>query len=1505
VPVAGIITISPGHDASYPWRQIGTTADITRSMHQATDYYLSPAAKGGEPPGRWHGAGLEMLGFREGHVIDRAVFEQLYGQFVDPHDPAGQARLGRMPQRFRAADEIYATLAALEPAATAERRAELMTEARTQVRTPVQYFDATFSVSKSITLLHASALASAARAAEEGDLAAAALWGQAADRVWAAIQAGNAAALEYLQREAGYTRSGYHGRQEDGITTGRWEDAHGFIVGSFAQHTSRDGDPQLHIHNLILNRVMRERDGAWRTLDSRALHEYRGAASAIASLVMESELSREFGVGWVRRADGHGREVAGVSAKLMAQFSSRRQSISALTARLAVEFEAQHGYAPDARALGKLRQWANHASRAAKDDEPLDIAAEVRRWAAQARVGEAGALEPVLSAVSNRPGAGAAGPAPEPVRWLSAAQEQELMAQALARVQQAQPTWRKADLIRHLGELLPDHVACADGKNAVRLLPALADRVLAGAGGQQVLTLEAPDWPRAPEALRRADGRSVYRPHGATRYATQDQLLMEERLTIQARQPGAPRIEPELAARLLGADQAQLEAQLRPGGHARADPADVEQPKWDGPGLRLDQAAAAYLAVTSDRRTEILVGPAGSGKTRTAGQIARLWREAGMGEVHGLATSQAARNVLHDAGVHLASNTALFLQRLAGGPPGREQQVRPGTLLLLDEASMMSITDLAAIMNIAVDRGCRVLITGDHEQLAAVEGGGGMLMLTRQLGYAQLTEPVRFSQRWERDASLRLRAGDASVLTVYDQQGRLRGGDVEESMEQACRAWLADHLNGHDTLLLARTEEQARELSRRVRDYLVRYGHVSTDVEIGLRHGAIASRGDLIMARQNDRRIIAGARGRWLTNRDVLCVEQITGRSVTVRRMTGRDKQGKPTWSARFDLPRTYHLLHCDLAYATTTHAAQGRTTGICHLFVDGLGDRQGLYVGMSRGWLANYAYCATGPRADNALPGSRPAPELARADRIARLHAGIVPSDPVLSRSSKPETRQHPVSVMAGSLGRDGTVMSATETVRRELSQADHLGALSSIWYDLVRRAQITRYEQLLRAHLSEADADSALTDPACTWLWRTLREAELAGQDADGVLSSVIAGRSLRGSRHVARVVDARIRRAIDYATPRPRPPWSQQIPETGDPEMDRYLTELAHAMDDRITRIGDHIAETRPSWATNALGQPPEDPVQRAAWTARAAQLGAYRELYGYSSPADAIGPEPGRTSPDARAAWHTAFAALGSIDGVDLRGCTDGQLHLHRAIYQQQTSWAPPYVAEDLRLARLQARTAHENRIHEEQERRATSDPDAASRHKRLAAAWRDMHAKATGIVDALASAHWTRQQWEVHTEPARQLALAANRELRRRHPRQVLEPVQSAEPTSNGPAPPSPPDDRVERNTNRSEPAGQQVMPGAGNLAWSVIQERIVRISQDARAAQAKLDHLGGMPIPIEDTEALDLGSARKLTSRRERDAIVQPARPDIAPASEVLRRSEGRCMSAIPEAENS
>ena len=91
--MAVVLKINPGFDASYPWREIGTGQHVQPAG--GLDYYLAPADKGGEPAGRWAGRGLPALGFTAGQVIDRAVFEPLYGQHLDPRDPTGQTRLGR------------------------------------------------------------------------------------------------------------------------------------------------------------------------------------------------------------------------------------------------------------------------------------------------------------------------------------------------------------------------------------------------------------------------------------------------------------------------------------------------------------------------------------------------------------------------------------------------------------------------------------------------------------------------------------------------------------------------------------------------------------------------------------------------------------------------------------------------------------------------------------------------------------------------------------------------------------------------------------------------------------------------------------------------------------------------------------------------------------------------------------------------------------------------------------------------------------------------------------------------------------------------------------------------------------------------------------------------------------------------------------------------------------------------------------------------------------------
>jgi hypothetical protein len=100
---------------------------------------------------------------------------------------------------------------------------------------------------------------------------------------------------------------------------------------------------------------------------------------------------------------------------------------------------------------------------------------------------------------------------------------------------------------------------------------------------------------------------------------------------------------------------------------------------------------------------------------------------------------------------------------------------------------MMSIPDLADIIAHAVKRGAKVVVAGDQEQLAADQACGGMRLLATRLGYVQLTDAVRFTAAWERDASLRLRSGDPTVLDVYAEHGRILSAPPEEALDLAAR----------------------------------------------------------------------------------------------------------------------------------------------------------------------------------------------------------------------------------------------------------------------------------------------------------------------------------------------------------------------------------------------------------------------------------------------------------------------------------------------------------------------------------------------------------------------------------------------------------------------------------------------------------------------------------------------------------------------------------------------
>jgi hypothetical protein len=653
------------------------------------------------------------------------------------------------------------------------------------------------------------------------------------------------------------------------------------------------------------------------------------------------------------------------------------------------------------------------------------------------------------------------------------------------------------------------------------------------------------------------------------------------------------------------------------------------------------------------------------------------------------------------------------------------------------------------------------------------------------------------------------------------------------------------------------------------------------------------------MARKNANQINAGQPGRTLANRDILRVvsteASVGGMLVQVERLTGRDAAtGRESWSEPFLLSRAYLRADTHLAYAMTFHAAEGQTVDSGIAVFTGEEDRQTVTVALTRGRDRNEAWVIAGWRIADPAPGSQPAPELARYDQLARERAGHHRgAQRAVSNVATAEE------VLGQCLARDGRQLSATDTREAEWSDADRLDVLGVQWQDVVREAAQRRYEAAVCEALTDAHTRQVLGDSAATWLWRSLREAEAAGLDGPDTLRRAIASGPLEDAESVAKVLDWRIRQQATGMPAVAARPWLEQLPDTGDAEMNRYTRELATAMDDRQRRLGEHAAEHQPTWAL-ALGPVPEHPLDRAAWEHRAGQVAAYREMWGWTHPHAPIGPRPGQHSPDARMSWQAAAEALG-YQPASLREHSDGKLWAWRSAFAREMAWAPPYKGDDLAVVRAEIRRTQIEADRARRNAEAASTHDARQRladRANVLARWTAMTGDLAG---QLADAQAAYDAWERATAPTRDRAVAADAELRRRYPDQSIEPLQ-APPSSVEPEQPE-----VRPTPSATEPsltAWPDLGQHADRFGQIVVQLREISGRLDevaihkAQAARERAAEITSMQIEPHDPDATPVAAWTSELEARQREAVRHEPMPRVPHAPAVAAEA-----ARVPERE--
>ncbi|HDH26972.1 MAG TPA: hypothetical protein ENH00_12395 [Actinobacteria bacterium] len=775
----------------------------------------------------------------------------------------------------------------------------------------VAAFDHTFSAPKSVSLLYAF-----------GD-------SDVRNAVTTAHQRAVAGAVAYMEERASQSRLATKHKDADG----RWKvrartaESDGYLAAAFDHFTSRANDPQVHTHVVVINRVWAG-DG-WRAIDARRAYAHAKAGGSVYQAVLRDELTRRLGVTWMPVVNGAA-DVAGFSPELIRHFSTRRTEIVEAVER----YLAEHGGEAHRRVWQSFtmetRQPKSHPRGEAlvtREMKDYGVTADVvQHWQQRA----ADAPEDVAAIVRAAVGIGQRShrPAPEAV---------EGAAERLVEwVSDRQAVFTERDLIAHVSSLFPA------GANSEELVTATRDLLRAAQRSGQVLTIlpHAESGLILPEGVvlsaeelgvAAGQGLGWVSRHGTVRfralpgearYTTRLQLQREERVlgAVGTRSPVTP-------------DRGVLEEAIA------------------GRSLVEGQAEAMRHLAELDGRLVALVGPGGSGKTYSIGVYADAIEASGH-TVIGVATSAAAaRKLGEDLDERWTGTIAMLRYHL----DGYDAPLRAGTLIIVDEASMVSTADLAWLVGRVETCDGKLVLLGDPKQLPSVDSGGLCHRIVSS-GDQVVDDLVRVNQRQQLDVDRqmlnRLRAGEIrAAVRDYLEAGRFHIGTDEYSTKAAMvDAWWSDvqHHGLAQVRMLASRHDEVWMLNQLARVRMEQTGQL-VGAPVVNRWGIEFQVGDRIVVRDN-----------WYNHSDLRNGQ--TGTVIAADPQTGSLSFRRDLDATVIELPKRYLDRDVDHAYAQTIHTAQGQTFEITHAYADaGLRAEHG-YTALSRARGETYVWLNDAP---------------------------------------------------------------------------------------------------------------------------------------------------------------------------------------------------------------------------------------------------------------------------------------------------------------------------------------------------------------------------------------------------------------------------------------------------------------------------------------------------------------------------------------------------------------
>ncbi len=589
------------------------------------------------------------------------------------------------------------------------------------------------------------------------------------------------ATLAYAESRYAETRQYINGTQQR-VQTTNW------VIATFHHETSRELDPQLHTHALVLNATQRH-DGQWRAITAEKLLSAKMELGAIYRNELAARVERlGYEIDW---GDKGLWEIRGVSQAMLDAFSRRSEQIQARVERLRNQYPVVEE--------SKLREWAALGSRQPKQTG-IDENTLRQSWQERAELVQGQDLQTLIAEARRRsrePELGQRGsrtPLPDQseVRGsrLSGQDARDIARLAAERLTESESVFSRQQWMQTASQL-------AAGKATTAELERAMDELSKGRRERA----------ETPFLRIRDDGEKLYTTHA---------IYKAERDVVAYARDGRGRHEAVMSFE-------KAEALL------------------DALNLSQDQREAVRGILTNRDRLVLVQGDAGTGKTT----MLRHVREAAEAEgwtVRGLAyTGQAAKELREQAGIE-AETAHRFLAQV--GEQQALDRPRARELWIIDENSMLGSRQMKALIERAEAHQAKLVMVGDTKQLAAI-GSGRLFAEIQERGVAQtyyLTQVKRqvdpaYKEIVEATAAKQIDA----ALTRLEQHGRLHEyaphakdkterDQAKADVHQTIAIAYADRVQaGRDVLAVSLYREDARQLNAAIRDELQRRGLIGSE----------------------------------------------------------------------------------------------------------------------------------------------------------------------------------------------------------------------------------------------------------------------------------------------------------------------------------------------------------------------------------------------------------------------------------------------------------------------------------------------------------------------------------------------------------------------------------------------------------------------------------------------------------------------------------------------------